>query len=170
MRKLMLALLLVSATAVGLNAQHDTSEVIMSSIPDTELKTLDGVAVSSAEVIEDTVPVLLVFWATYCKPCIKELDAINDIIMDWEEEIEFRIICISVDDSRSALSVKPMVNSRGWEFEFYLDANQDFKRLMNVTAPPHSFIINRDGEVVYQHDTYTEGDEEETYEELKKWQ
>jgi cytochrome c biogenesis protein CcmG/thiol:disulfide interchange protein DsbE len=170
MKKLFLLLFAAIVSISSINAQSDSSDVIMGSVPDTELKTLDGETVSSAEVLEDSVPVLVLFWATWCKPCLKELDAINDVFIDWEDEIDFRIVAISIDDARSMPNVKPRVNAKGWEFEFYLDPNQDFKRLMNVSQPPHAFIINKEGEVVYQHNSYADGDEEELFEELKKYQ
>ncbi len=168
--KNILIFIVIVVFSTSLFAQSDSDAVIMSSIPNAEIKTLDGEIVNTSDVFEDSVPVLILFWATWCKPCFKELDAFNEVYDDWKEEIDFRIVAISIDDARSANDVKPRVMSKGWEFDFYLDVNQDFKKLMNVNIPPHSFIVNKNGEVVYQHISYSEGDEEEIYEELKKYQ
>ena len=64
--------------------------------------------------------------------------------------------------------VGPFVNGKGWEFEFYLDTNGDFKRAMNVINVPHTFLLDGTGKVVWQHTTYAEGDEEELFELIKK--
>ena len=62
----------------------------------------------------------------------------------------------------------PFVNGRGWNYEIYLDANSDLKRALNVNNPPQTFLINGKKEIVWQHNGYTEGDEKELYEMVKK--
>ncbi len=141
----------------------------MTSIPAAELKNFDGKIFNSRDILKDTVPVVLSFWATWCKPCIKELTAINEEMDEWQEEIQFRVVAVSIDDARTTHAVRNLVNARGWAFEVYLDLNSDFKKLMNVAQPPHTFILFH-GKTVYQHTSYAEGDEEALYEELKKFQ
>ncbi|MFO7722405.1 MAG: TlpA disulfide reductase family protein [Bacteroidales bacterium] len=138
-----------------------------STIPSSDLKTLDGKIVNSRDILQDTVPVIVSFWATWCKPCIKELAAINEEMDTWKEEVNFRMVAISIDDARTTHTVKNLVNAKGWTFEVYLDPNSDFKKLMNVTQPPHTLILHK-GKTVYQHTSYAEGDEEVLFEELKK--
>jgi cytochrome c biogenesis protein CcmG/thiol:disulfide interchange protein DsbE len=106
------------------------------------------------------------FWATWCKPCVKELNAYSDNYDDWVEETGVRLIAISIDDTRSSGRVSPYVKARGWQFEVFLDENADFKRAMNVPNVPHTFLVNGEGKIVWQHTSYVEGDEEELYEKL----
>ena len=82
------------------------------------------------------------FWATWCKPCKKELDAISEIYTDWQKETGVKLIAISIDDSRSSGKAATDVKTHGWEYEVYLDENQDFKRALNVGDIPQVFIIN----------------------------
>lgn len=107
------------------------------------------------------------FWATWCGPCIKELDAISENYEDWSAETGVEVIAISIDDSRTTRRVKPMVNGKDWGFEIVLDENQDLKRKFNVINPPHSFII-KDGKIVYESNGYNPGDEDYLYEQLLK--
>ena len=51
--------------------------------------------------------------------------------------------------------------------EVYLDDNQDFKRAMNVNVVPHVFIIDGNGEIVWAHNSYAEGDEIKLYDNIK---
>ena len=148
---------------------QDTAATSTSTIPSTDLKTLDGTIVNSRDILQDSVPIILSFWATWCKPCIKELTAINDEMEEWQEEAKFRVVAVSIDDARTTHMVKNLVNARGWTFEVFLDANSEFKKLMNVAQPPHTFIVFQ-GKVVYQHSSYAEGDEEELFEIIKKHQ
>ena len=79
-----------------------------------------------------------------------------------------KLVAVSIDDSRNASKVKPYVDGQAWEYDVYLDENADFKRAMNVNNVPHTFLIDGDGNIVWQHNSYSPGDEQELYELVKK--
>jgi thiol-disulfide isomerase/thioredoxin len=106
-------------------------------------------------------------WATWCVPCINELDAITDVYEDWQDETNVELIAVSVDDSRTVNRVRPLVNGRDWGFKILLDTNNDLKRALNTTTVPLTLII-KNGEIVFRHSGYTPGAENALYEELKK--
>ena len=138
-------------------------------LPDNvTIKTPDGKSVETSVIKNDGKPMIISFWATWCKPCNRELDAIKEVYEQWQEETGVKLVAISIDDTRSASKVKPHVDGHGWEYEVYLDQNQDFKRAMNVVNVPHTFLVNGKGEIVWQHTSYVDGSEEELYELVKK--
>ena len=138
-------------------------------MPDNiNLKSLDGKTVQSSVIQNDGGVVILSFWATWCKPCNTELDAIKEVYEDWQEETGVKLVAISIDDSRSAARVKPWGDGKDWPYEVYLDQNKDLARAMNVGADvPYTFIINAEGEIVWQHKGYQPGSEEELFEQVK---
>lgn len=133
-----------------------------SNIPEVSIKNINGKAIKTSSFTNNGKPYLICFWASWCKPCIKELNAYSEIYSDMQEE-GFKIIAIAMDDSRTISNVKPMVNGKGWEFEVYIDENQDLKRAMSVNYPPHTFIVNANNEIVWQHTAYTPGFESEVF-------
>lgn len=139
-----------------------------SKLPSVIVRTLDGKEFNAAKISNDGKPIILSFWASWCRPCIKELSAIAEVYDDWKEETGLILIAVSVDDSRTQNNVRPMINSRGWDYLFYLDPNGDFKRAMGVVDVPHTFIINSAGQVVYQHTTYSEGAELELIKKIRE--
>lgn len=132
------------------------------------LKTLDGRTVESSVIQNDGKPMIISFWATWCKPCNRELNTIKEVYEEWQEETGVKLVAISIDDARSSSRVKPHVDGNGWEYEVYLDPNQDFKRAMNVVNVPHTFLINGNGEIVWQHTSFVEGSEEELIELVRR--
>ncbi|MDY5969255.1 MAG: TlpA disulfide reductase family protein [Bacteroidales bacterium] len=132
------------------------------------LKNLNGETVSSSAIQNDGKPIIVSFWATWCKPCMRELNTIKDVYEDWQEETGVKLVAISIDDSRSSSKVLPLVNAQGWEYEVYLDPNQDMKRAMSVVNVPHTFLLNGKGEIVWQHTSFVEGSEEELIEKVRE--
>ena len=139
-----------------------------SPIPAADVKTVDGKIVNTSKFSNDGKPMIISFWATWCKPCKKELDAIAEEYADWQKETGVKLIAISIDDSRSAGKVATDVKSKGWDYEVYVDENQDFKRAMNVNNVPHTFVIDGNGKIVWQHNSYADGDEDHLLEVVKK--
>jgi thiol-disulfide isomerase/thioredoxin len=137
-------------------------------LPDVKIRNLAGKEVSftSISASKDTA-IVFSFWATWCIPCITEMEILNDQYAEKQKEIPFKIVAISIDDARTVSKVKPFVRGRGWDFEFYTDTNHDLKRALNINDIPHILII-KNGSIVYQHTGYTPGNEEELYAKLKK--
>jgi len=136
-----------------------------SDLPNINVKTLEGKWIS-AKTLAKGKPLVVSFWATWCKPCIKELNAVRDVLPDWEDEVSFHHVAISIDDSRSENRVAPFAKARAWEYEILLDPNSELKRALNVANVPHTFLFDASGKMVWQHSGYAEGDEEELFEKL----
>jgi len=136
-------------------------------IPAVQIKTVDGKPFNTSEISNDG-PIIIDFWATWCKPCVLELNTIAEDYEDLVEETGVKIYAVSIDNSRTSSRVAPFVNTNEWEYEVLLDPNSDFKRAMNVVNVPHVFILNKKGEIVQQHTSYSPGDEEHLFELIRK--
>ena len=137
-------------------------------IPAVDLKTLEGKTVNSSAFSNDGKPMIISFWATWCSPCKKELNAVAEVYDDWKKETGVKLIAISIDDSKSSNKVAPYVNTKGWEYEEYLDINSDFRRAMGVVDPPQTFIVDGKGNIVWQHIGFADGNEELYIEVVRK--
>lgn len=144
------------------------SQEKQNTLPSILIKDINGKQFNTEDIKNEGKPIVVSFWATWCKPCVKELTAVADLYDEWKEEAGVKIYIVSIDDSRSMSRVAPFVNGKGWEFETLLDPNGDFKRAMNVINVPHTFLINNDGKIVDQHTTYADGDELKLFEKIKK--
>lgn len=164
MRKVLAVFLFISTGIISsAQAQDNATQKIASA----KVKTLDGKNFLTDSLQNNGKPMLISFWATWCKPCINELNTIAEVYSDWQTETGVKIVAVSIDDARTMNSVKPFINGKNWPYEVYLDPNSDFKRAMNVGPVPHSFLVNGKGEIVSQHTSFSPGDEEKLLEEIK---
>lgn len=138
------------------------------SLPTVKLKSVSGKLVNIAEMAANTKDTVIVisFWATWCVPCITELENINDTYSEKQAIKPFKFIGVSIDDSRTSQRVKPFIKGKGWQFDVLLDVNSELKRALNVTDVPHVLII-KNGKVVYRHTGYIAGEEDNLFDKIK---
>ena len=162
MKKILCLLCLVMA-AITVSAQQ---------LPDVKVENAQGKVVSVRSLAQGK-PMIISYWSIACKPCIQELNAINDALADWKSEADLEVIAVSVDDARLKASAKAIASSRGWEFICVYDENQELKRAMNVSLTPQSFVVDGQGNIIFSHSGYTPGSEQLLFDkivELKKGQ
>ena len=146
------------------------SSIASAQIPSVTVENTKGEAYNTKNLLKEGTPMIISFWSTSCKPCIRELDAIYDALPDWLEDVKFRVVAVSTDDSRLLAKAKSFAEGRGWgeDFTLLFDKNQDFMRAMNVSVVPHVFVVDATGKVVYSHTSYVPGNELELIEAVKK--
>ena len=146
------------------------SAVCAAQVPSVTVENAKGETVNTKTLLDEGTPMIVSFWSTSCKPCIRELDAVYDALPDWLEEADFRVVAVSTDDSRLLAKAKSFAEGRGWgeEYTLLFDKNQDFMRAMNVSVVPHVFVVDAQGKVVYSHTSYVPGNELELFEAIKK--
>lgn len=137
-------------------------------LPSVKLKDISGKTIDTAKLSNDGKPFIISFFATWCKPCNRELKAIHEVYPDWQDETGVRVIAISIDEAQNAQKVKPMVDAAGWEYQVLLDPNSDFRRAMGVNMIPHVFVIDGNGKVAESRSGYTDGGEQHLIEKVRE--
>ena len=158
---------LLSSLLIFTNAQEKSITKAIP-LPSVDIKTVNGKSFNTKDIQNDGKPIIICFFATWCKPCMVELKSIAEVYDDWQDETGVKIYAVSIDDTRSSAKVLPLVNANDWNYEVLLDENQDFKRILNVNDIPHTFILNGNREIVWQHTSYAPGVEKEYIQVVKK--
>lgn len=156
-------LLLILFLAIFTNVQSTLAQ-----LPAITLKTMDGKTVRTDTLSNDGKPFIIDFFATWCKPCNRELDAIAEVYEDWQEETGVKIFAISIDQAQNINKVKPLVNNHGWEYDVLLDPNGDLKRALGIQMIPFVLICDGKGKIVYKHSGYTDGAETELIDKVRE--
>lgn len=158
------ALILVVFTIFSLTtwAQKDAQ-----TMPNLVLKDMNGKTKNMEDYSKSGKITIVSFWATWCSPCKKELNNINEVYEDWKTKYDVQLVAVCTDNARNISKVKPYVDGQGWEYEIIMDVNQDFQRALNIVQIPHTFLLDQNGKVVYQHSGYVEGDEFALEEKIK---
>lgn len=140
----------------------------LAQLPKVTLKDINGKTVSTDTLSNCGKPFIIDFFATWCKPCNRELKAIHEVYPDWQEETGVKLIAVSIDQAQNINKVKPLVDSYGWEYDVLLDPNGDFKRALGIQMIPYVLIVDGKGNIVYKHNGYTDGAEEELIEKVRE--
>lgn len=161
MKKLLNTIVLV---AIALCASLSVS----AQLPSVQVKDLNGKTVDVSTLNNDGKPFVISFFATWCKPCLRELKAIAEVYPDWQDETGMKLIAVSIDEAQNAGKVKPLVDAEGFEYEVLLDSNSDFRNAMGIQQIPHLLIVDGDGKIVTSHSGYTDGSEQEIIEKIRE--
>ena len=159
MRKILVFLFfsVIFATG-GINAQ----------LPSVTLKEINGKTMQTDTLSNGGKPFIIDFFATWCKPCNRELTAISEVYEDWVAETGVKLFAVSIDQAQNINKVRPLVDQHGWPYEVLLDPNGDFKRALGIQMIPYVLVCDGKGNIVYKHNGYTEGAEAELIEKVRE--
>lgn len=167
MKKITLIIAAIGLIGAFSFIQNDNEET-GKKMPSVNLEDIDGNKLNTADVSNDGNPIIISFWATWCKPCRLELNTIAEEYDDLVDETGVKLIAVSIDDERNKSKVRPVVDASAWDYDIWMDTNSDLKRAMGVNYPPQTFLLNGQGEIVYTHVGFVPGDEQGLYEALRK--
>ncbi len=145
-----------------------TSLQAQQQITSADIKTLKGETVDLADIIKDADLTVVSFWATWCKPCQAELDAIADLYPEWQEDLNVQLVAITIDTQRQLSKVPGLLSTKAWEYKVYSDANNVLKNQLGFQAIPQTYVVNGQGNILYNHSGYTAGDEYDLEDKLKQ--
>ncbi|MDT3695482.1 MAG: TlpA disulfide reductase family protein [Ignavibacterium sp.] len=103
-------------------------------------------------------PILISFWATWCKPCLEEMAEFNKIYSQYKDK-GFKLLAISTDTEKTVAKVKPYIKSKGYDFTVLFDTNSDVARKYYAQQMPYTVMLDKNGNIVYSHLGYMRGDE-----------
>lgn len=137
-------------------------------MPNVELVSIAGETFNVSKDFNETDKIyVFAFWATWCAPCINELETIHKKYDSWKENVNMELIAVSIDDSKTQKRVKPFLNGKGWTYSVLLDANQELKRALSIVNVPYTIVV-KNNKIVHVSNGYSQGSEEELYSKLKE--
>jgi len=133
---------------------------------DFTLEDLDGELFTLSEHIGSG-PVVIDFWATWCKPCKDTMPHLQKLHEKYNEQ-GLTVIAVSTDSPKSQSKVKPFIRSRRYTYTVLFDPNSEVLKLFQGCNLPYRVLIDKNGEVVETHMGYSPGDEKILEEKIKE--
>jgi peroxiredoxin len=118
---------------------------------DWSLKDTRGETFNISTALNTGKPVLLIFWATWCTPCKKEMSD-NKPLFDSYAAKGVHVILVSEDNQKTQSRVKPFVDSKGYKWPCLLDPDGEvLKRYGGTSSVPYTVLLNDKGETVQSY-------------------
>ena len=131
-------------------------------VPNVTVKTLDGQVVNLKEYAAKSGKTIIIdFWATWCSPCKKELDTVAEYYEERRKKYNVEVLAITIDNQRALPKVPGIVETKGWEYTIFAGNEEDMRNAFNFQTIPQTLVIDKKGNIVFEHNGYVAGDEEE---------
>ena len=133
---------------------------------DWTLETITGETVNFHETLGKG-PVVLNFWATWCRPCLKEMPHMNRLAGEYAGRVTF--LAVNTDASKAVAKVAPFIKTMGYDNLIVpLDTGAELQQLLQVGGIlPFTIMFDGQGREIFRHIGYKEGDEEELQREIE---
>jgi thiol-disulfide isomerase/thioredoxin len=109
--------------------------------------------------------IYLDFWASWCQPCRKSFDWMNKMQARYGNE-GLKIIAINLDEDRS--KAEQFLKQIPASFEVAFDPDGITAETYRIQAMPSSFIIGKNGKVIYANKGFRGNDKEELEYEIRQ--
>lgn len=126
----------------------------------TNLKTLDGVTISSEEAIKPGNPTMLVLWGSANSKCIQNLDNLQDLWIESLKDKGVNFVSVCVDANGYYSKVKPYVLGNSWEFDTYIDVYGDFSRAIGLNQFPCTILLDSENNQIARYEGFPAGSED----------
>lgn len=105
-------------------------------------------------------PAVVVFWASWCKPCIDEAPHLERLYKQRGTEVEF--ISVSIDEASQIDDLRRVVESLKISYPVALDPGGEsvLPKYAHGVGIPLTFVVGTDGTIRYTQRNYQPGDEQ----------
>lgn len=138
--------------------------VFADAMPDFRLPDETGKNVSLSDLLGKG-PVILDFWADYCQPCKQAMPYLNDLKLKYDS---LTVVLVSLDAPKTQAKAKVYLKGKDFRFVTLFDADKILAKKLNVVNPPHTFILDKSGEIVFSHLGFQPGMEKEYEKQIRK--
>lgn len=146
-----------SAAAQPSAAEAPAAAAEPTKAPDWTLRTTDGTQLRLSKALAEG-PVLVSFWALWCAPCLKELPHLDALARETAGRM--KVLAINADSPQGVARVRPYLQSKRLALTVPLDTAGNVQRLLAVGGTlPFLVLYDAQGNEVYRHVGYREGDE-----------
>lgn len=117
--------------------------------PSFRLENIEGSYVMLDSLVNDG-PVIINFWASWCKPCKEELPEFNKISNEFKDK-GLKVVLITIDKPSQVQKARNYLKTKDIDLELLKDCSMDtYKSFGGSGTVPYTFLIDKDKNIVFR--------------------
>lgn len=149
MKKILFAVCVVvlSLSFINISCAQREGISVGDKAPDFTLEDTGGNAVSLKDTVAASNSTLVVFWATWCPYCVKEIPELKKLDKEYKDK-GLKILAVDIGESKA--KVDSYAKGQGIEYTVLLDQNNKVANQYGIMGIPANILIGKDGTIKYK--------------------
>jgi hypothetical protein len=123
-------------------------------LPSADVKTLDGITISSDKALLPGNQTMLVLWSLSSNQCVQNLENLQELWIESLKDRGVNFVSVCVDANGYYSKVKPYVQGNAWEFDTYIDVNGEFSRTIGVNELPLTILLDNENNQIVRYEGF----------------
>lgn len=142
-----LALLLAAIAALYLATKTEAAEIASNNYQQVPVKTFPALTFTSLASLDNTKPLYVKLWASWCKPCMEQMPHFQALYQRYGDKVNF--VAVNIDINEKHEEIAAVISRFNLTMPVLLDVEGKLAVALGLVGTPYSVLLNTNGEQVY---------------------
>lgn len=142
-----LSLLLAAIAALYIATKTNAADAIASNYQQIPLKTFPALRPTSIASLDNTKPLYVKLWASWCKPCMEQMPHFAALHQRYGGKVNF--VAVNIDINEQSEEIAAVISRFNLSMPVWLDVEGKLAVALGLVGTPYSVLLNSNGQQVY---------------------